>query len=81
MGKQKMQVLENISEAMSICFKNNVKVYPIVFDQNHLKVEVDYNGRKKQTEAKYNWKTQQKELQNKIKELYEAAAKKIQSRG
>lgn len=63
------------------CIRNNIKVYPIIYDLNHLKIEVDYDGRKKQGEEIYNWRTQQKKLQNKIIELYEELGKKIQSRG
>jgi len=80
MAKQKMQVLENIGECMSICLQNNIKVYPIPYDLNHLKIEVDYDGRKKQGEEIYNWKTQQKQLQDKIIQLYEILARNIQSR-
>ena len=63
-----------------VCIRNNIKVYPIIYDLNHLKIEVDYDGRKKQGEEIYNWKTQQKQLQNKIIELYEILARNIQSR-
>jgi hypothetical protein len=72
---------DRLQQYIVTCLKNNVLVYPVVYDLNHFKVEVDYNGRKKQTERKYNWKLEQKELQEKIKELYEAAGKRIQSRG
>ena len=67
-------------DAMVVCIRNNIKVYPITYDLNHLKIEIDYDGRKKQGEEIYNWKTQQKELQNKIIELYEILARNIQSR-
>jgi hypothetical protein len=65
---------------MVVCIRNNIKVYPIIYDLNHLKIEIDYDGRKKQGEEIYNWKTQQKQLQNKIIELYEILAQNIQSR-
>lgn len=67
-------------DAMVVCIRNNIKVYPIIYDLNHLKIEIDYDGRKKQGEEIYNWKTQQKQLQNKIIELYEILAQNIQSR-
>ncbi len=67
-------------DAMVVCIRNNIKVYPIIYDLNHLKIEIDYDGRKKQGEEIYNWKTQQKQLQNKIIELYEILARNIQSR-
>ena len=35
----------NISEAMSICFKNKTKVYPIVFGRK-FKIQIDVNGQK-----------------------------------
>ena len=66
--------------AMVVCIRNNIKVYPIIYDLNHLKIEIDYDGRKKQGEEIYNWKTQQKQLQKKIIELYEILARNIQSR-
>jgi len=65
---------------MVVCIRNNIKVYPIIYDLNHLKIEIDYDGRKKQGEEIYNWKTQQKQLQKKIIELYEILAQNIQSR-
>ena len=45
-----------------------------------MKIEVDYDGRKKQGVDIYNWRTQQKQLQEKIIELYEILARNIQSR-
>lgn len=66
--------------AIVVCIRNNIKVYPVVYDLNHLKIEVDYDGRKKQGQEIYNWKTQQKQLQNKIIELYEILARNIQGR-
>ena len=51
-----------------------------MYDRNHMKVEVDYNGRKKQGSETYNWKTEQKQMQNKIIEIYEEIAKRIQDR-
>lgn len=68
------------NEFILVCIRNNVKVYPVVYDLNNLKIEVDYNGRKKQGNETYNWKTEQKELQNKIKEIYENIGRKIQRR-
>lgn len=65
---------------MVVCIRNNIKVYPIIYDLNHLKIEIDYDGRKKQGEEIYNWKTQQKQLQKKIIELYEILARNIQGR-
>jgi hypothetical protein len=65
---------------MVVCIRNNIKVYPIIYDLNHLKIEIDYDGRKKQGEEIYNWKTEQKKLQKKIIELYEILAQNIQSR-
>lgn len=67
-------------DAMVVCIRNNIKVYPIIYDLNHLKIEIDYDGRKKQGEEIYNWKTEQKQLQKKIIELYEILARNIQGR-
>ncbi|QDP52661.1 MAG: hypothetical protein GOVbin3171_22 [Prokaryotic dsDNA virus sp.] len=73
--------MKEINEEISICLRNGIKVYPIVYDKNHMKVEVDYNGRKKQSSEIYNWKTEQKQMQIKIIEIYEEIAKRIQNRG
>jgi|SaaInlV_120m_DNA_3_1039746.scaffolds.fasta_scaffold59061_1 hypothetical protein len=81
MGKQEVSFLENINEILSICFKNGIKVYPVVCDKNSFFIEVDYNGRKKRGSTTYRWKTEQQAMQNKIIELYEELAKRIQSRG
>jgi hypothetical protein len=72
---------QNINHYMSICFKNNVKIYPIIFMPGYMKIEVDYAGRIKKGTEKYNSRTEQKQLQEKIQELYETIAKRIQSRG
>lgn len=34
----------SISEAISICLKNNTRVYPVIAGNNH-KVQVDLNGK------------------------------------
>ena len=34
----------DVSQAMSICFKNNVKVYPIMF-KGSFKVQVSFDGK------------------------------------
>jgi len=72
---------QNINHYMSICFKNNIKIYPTLFMAGYMRIEIDYAGRIKKGEEKYNLKTQQKELQEKIQELYETIAKRIQHRG
>lgn len=71
----------DINYYMGICFKNNVKIYPIIYTPGYMKIEVDYAGRIKKGTEKYNWRTEQKALQEKIQELYETIAKRIQSRG
>ncbi len=65
---------------MHTCFNNNIKIYPVVHDRQHFKIEIDFAGRKKLGKETYNWKTQQKELQHKIKELYYEIYKRIQNR-
>ena len=71
----------DINYYMGICLKNNVKIYPIIYTPGYMKIEVDYAGRKKKGTEKYNWRTEQKALQEKIQELYETIAERIQSRG
>ncbi len=70
----------DINYYMSLCFKNNIKVYPILYDKSCFKIQVNYNGRKKTGDDKYNWRTQQNKMQDKIGELYETIGKKIQDR-
>ena len=64
--------------SMGICFKKNIKIYPIIFNRKYLKIEINNNGRKKQGTQTYDPKTEQKELQQKIAELYRLVAKRIQ---
>jgi hypothetical protein len=28
-------------------FEHNIKIYPVVYDKLHFKIEIDFNGRKK----------------------------------
>ncbi len=70
----------DISNLMSKCFKQNIKIYPVIHDKNHLKIEIDFAGRKKLGSQIFNWKTEQKELQYKIQELYYEISKRIQNR-
>jgi hypothetical protein len=70
----------DISNVMHECFDNDIKIYPVVYDKLHFKIEIDFAGRKKLGKEKYNWKTQQKELQKKINELYYEIHKRIQKR-
>ena len=72
---------QNINDHMSICFKNNIKIYPTIFIPGYMRIEIDYAGRIKKGTEKYSWKSEQKQLQEKIQELYETIAKRIQSRG
>jgi hypothetical protein len=66
--------------SIAICIRNNIKVYPIIHDYNFLKIEINYDGRKKQGKEIYNWRTEQKKIQKKIIELYEIIARNIQNR-
>jgi len=67
-----------IHEAMGICFKNDIKVYPVIENQHSLRLEVNYKGKIKKGTQIFNVKNEQKELQEKSKELYLIIAKKIQ---
>ena len=71
----------SISDACSICFNNNVFVYRVPIGNDSMKIEVDYDGRKKLGSEIYKWKTDQKEMNEKIYELYVTIAKQIQNRG
>ena len=51
----------DISNVMHECFDNDIKIYPVVYDKLHFKIEIDFAGRKKLGKEKYNWKTQQKD--------------------
>jgi len=70
-----------IHESMAICFKENIKIYPIIYDKSTFKIEVNYNGRKKVGEKLYGITSDQKKMQYRIIELYNEFADKIQSRG
>ena len=48
--------------SMGICFKKNIKIYPIIFNRKYLKIEINSNGRKKQGTQTYDPKTEQKKL-------------------
>tara|TARA_R100001509_G_scaffold154868_1_gene116824 strand:+ start:105 stop:305 length:201 start_codon:yes stop_codon:yes gene_type:complete len=65
---------------MSKVFEHNIKIYPKVYDKKHFKIEIDFNGRKKLGDIIYNWKTEQKEMQEKIRELYLEIYERIQTR-
>lgn len=71
---------EDINYFMGICFKNNIKVYPVVHDKQNLKIEVCYSGRKKTGKELYRLSSDQKKLQNKISFLYKEIAEKIKNR-
>lgn len=61
---------DNVSYAMYVCFKNNVKVYPIIKDNKHF-IEVNWNG-KKTTYSK-----QPENVNEAIKKTYLELAKKL----
>ncbi len=54
-----------IHEAMTICFKNDIKVYPVIENQHSLRLEVNYKGKIKKGTQIFNVKNEQKELQEK----------------
>lgn len=64
---------------MGICFKENIKIYPIIYDRNSFKIEINYDGRIKTGKEIYNT-TDQKKMQKRIIELYYEIGDKIQSR-
>ncbi len=64
---------------MGMCFKENIKIYPIVYDRNSFKIEINYDGRIKTGKEKYKT-TDQKKMQKRIIELYYEIGDKIQSR-
>lgn len=72
-----MNDIKQMNDYISKCIRNNIKVYPVVYDINYMKIEVDYSGRKKTGDEKFNWRTEQKKLQNKIKEIYETIGSRI----
>lgn len=67
-------------EATQICFRSKVFIYRIPVGNDSMKIQIDYDGRKKTGSETYRWKTQQKEMSDKIHELYVTIAKQIQSR-
>lgn len=71
---------EDISVSMGICLKENIKIYPIIYDKNNFKIEINYDGRIKKGKDLYRNTTDQKKMQKKIIELYHEIAEKIQNR-
>ena len=65
---------------MSKVFEHDIKIYPKVYDKKHFKIEIDFSGRKKLGTRIYNWKTEQKEMQQKIRDLYLQIYERIQKR-
>ena len=70
----------DINKVLSTVFENNIKIYPVVYSKSEFKIEIDFGGKKKLGKKKYNWKIEQKELQNKIRELYYEIYERIQKR-
>tara|TARA_R110001606_G_scaffold391172_2_gene558724 strand:+ start:443 stop:667 length:225 start_codon:yes stop_codon:yes gene_type:complete len=66
--------------SMGICLKENIKIYPIIYDRNNFKIEIDYDGRIKTGKDLYRITTDQKKMQKRIIELYNEIGEKIQSR-
>ena len=71
---------EDINVSMGICLKENIKIYPIIYDKNNFKIEINYDGRIKKGKDLYRNITDQKKMQKKIIELYHEIAEKIQNR-
>ena len=71
---------EDINVSMGICLKENIKIYPIIYDKNNFKIEINYDCRIKKGKDLYRNTTDQKKMQKKIIELYHEIAEKIQNR-
>lgn len=70
-----MKLFENISEAMSLCLKNGVKIFPVV-NGNGMQIQVNNNG------SKYTYSTMyfnSKGINEDIREKYLYYAKRIKS--
>tara|TARA_R100000353_G_scaffold174249_1_gene141797 strand:- start:822 stop:1052 length:231 start_codon:yes stop_codon:yes gene_type:complete len=67
----------NIHEVMKVCFDNDIKIYPVIYDKNHLQLEINYKGKIKRGQELYNQKTDQKKLQEKIGDLYYHISEKL----
>ena len=53
--------------AQSYCFKENILIYPVPVNKNTFSIEVNFKGKKKLSDLKYN----KVKLNEKIWELYE----------
>ena len=53
--------------AQSYCFKENILIYPVPVNKNTFSIEVNFKGKKKISDLKYN----KVKLNEKIWELYE----------
>lgn len=67
-----------IHEAIKICIDNGITIYPVIQNQTHLTIEINFKGRKKKGKELYNVKNDQKKLQKKARELYIELATRIQ---
>ncbi|MAL08332.1 MAG: hypothetical protein CMF74_01535 [Maricaulis sp.] len=67
----------NVHEVMKVCFDNDIKIYPVIYDKNHLQLEINYKGKKKRGQELYNQKTDQKKMQQKIGDLYYHISEKL----
>lgn len=72
--------INNISDACSICFKENIKIYREPYGLNHFRIVIDYDGRKKAGEEIYDVKSDANRLSKKIFDLYVNIATKILDR-
>jgi hypothetical protein len=72
--------INSISEATSICFKENIKIVREIVGKSQFRIVIDYNGRKKVGQELYHVDGDQKKLNKKILELYVSIANNIQNR-
>jgi len=67
-------------EATQLCFRNRIYIYRVPIGLDSMKIEIDYDGRKKLGTEVYKWKTDQQKMSDRVHELYVSIARQIRDR-
>lgn len=70
-----------ISEACSVCFKKNIKIYRVPINTTQFIIELNYDGRIKRGTETYDAKKDQQKMSDVIRKMYVTIALSIQSKG
>lgn len=70
-----------ISEACSVCFKNNIKIYRVPINTTQFIIELNYDGRIKRGTETYSATKDQQKMSDVIRRMYVTIASSILSKG